>query len=84
MFFEGARIKAIREMILAKDLEARKKALAKLYPYQKGDFAGLFRAMDGFSVTIRLLDAPLHEFLPKEQKDIEELAKELNVSGQNA
>ena len=80
MFFEGARIKAIREMILAKDLEARKKALAKLYPYQKGDFAGLFEAMNGFSVTIRLLDAPLHEFLPKEQKDIEELAKELNVS----
>ncbi len=79
MFFEGARIKAIREMILAKDLEARKKALAKLYPYQKGDFAGLFTAMSGFSVTIRLLDAPLHEFLPKEQKDIEELAKEMNV-----
>jgi len=80
MFFEGARIKAIREMILAKDLEARKKALAKLYPYQKSDFAGLFEAMDGFSVTIRLLDAPLHEFLPREKKDIEELAKEMNVT----
>jgi pyruvate,orthophosphate dikinase len=79
MFFEGARIKAIREMILANDLEARKKALAKLYPYQKGDFAGLFAAMNGLSVTIRLLDAPLHEFLPKEKKDIEELSKEMNV-----
>jgi pyruvate,orthophosphate dikinase len=79
MFFEGARIKAIREMILAGDLEARKKALAKLYPYQKGDFAGLFEAMDGLSVTIRLLDAPLHEFLPKEKKDIEDLAKEMKV-----
>jgi len=80
MFFEGARIKAIREMILASELEARKKALTKLYPYQKGDFAGLFRAMDGLTVTVRLLDAPLHEFLPKEKKDIAELAKELNVS----
>ncbi len=80
MFFEGERIKAIREMILASDLPAREKALAKLYPYQKGDFAGLFRAMDGFAVTVRLLDAPLHEFLPKEKKDIEELAKEMKVS----
>ncbi len=79
MFFEGARIKAVREMILAGDLEARKKALAKLYPYQKGDFAGLFEAMDGLAVTIRLLDAPLHEFLPKEKKDIEELSKEMRV-----
>ena len=79
MFFEGARIKAVREMILAGDLEARKKALAKLYPYQKGDFAGLFEAMDGLAVTIRLLDAPLHEFLPKEKKDIEDLAKEMKV-----
>lgn len=80
MFFEGSRIKAVREMILAGDLDARKKALAKLYPYQKGDFAGLFKAMDGLAVTIRLLDAPLHEFLPKEEKDIIELAKEMNVS----
>ncbi|MFA6227285.1 MAG: pyruvate, phosphate dikinase [Candidatus Paceibacterota bacterium] len=79
MFFEGARIKAVREMILASDLPARQKALAKLAPYQKGDFAGLFRAMDGYSVTIRLLDAPLHEFLPKEKKDIEELSKEMKV-----
>jgi len=79
MFFEGERIKAIREMILSSDLESRKKALAKIAPYQKGDFAGLFRAMDGYSVTIRLLDAPLHEFLPKEKKDIEEISKEMNV-----
>ncbi|MCX6717798.1 MAG: pyruvate, phosphate dikinase [Candidatus Taylorbacteria bacterium] len=79
MFFEGERIKAIREMILAGNLEARKKALSKLYPYQKGDFAGLFREMSGLSVTIRLLDAPLHEFLPKEKKDIEELSKEMKV-----
>ena len=79
MFFEGERIKAVREMILAGDLEARKKALAKIYPYQKGDFAGLFRAMVGNPVTVRLLDAPLHEFLPKEKKDIEELSKEMKV-----
>jgi pyruvate,orthophosphate dikinase len=79
MFFEGDRIKAVREMILAGDLESRKKALAKLLPYQKQDFVGLFRAMDGFPVTVRLLDPPLHEFLPKEKKDIEELAKEMKV-----
>ncbi len=80
MFFEGERIKAIREMILSSDLPSREKALAKIYPYQKGDFAGLFRSMDGYGVTIRLLDAPLHEFLPKEKKDIDELAKEMKVS----
>ncbi|MFA6797173.1 MAG: pyruvate, phosphate dikinase [Candidatus Paceibacterota bacterium] len=79
MFFEGERIKAVREMILAGDLEARKKALAKIYPYQKGDFAGLFRAMEGNPVTVRLLDTPLHEFLPKEKKDIEEFSKEMKV-----
>jgi pyruvate,orthophosphate dikinase len=71
MFFEPDRIKAVREMILAGDLESRKKALAKLLPYQKKDFTELFRAMDGFAVTVRLLDPPLHEFLPKEKKDIE-------------
>jgi pyruvate,orthophosphate dikinase len=80
MFFEGERIKAIREMILSNDLEARKKALAKIYPYQKGDFAGLFEAMDGLPVTVRLLDAPLHEFLPQKSEDIAELSKEMNVS----
>jgi pyruvate, orthophosphate dikinase len=79
MFFEGERIKAIREMILASDLESRQKALAKLAPFQKSDFAGLFKAMNGFAVTVRLLDAPLHEFLPKEKKDIEEIAKEMKV-----
>jgi pyruvate, orthophosphate dikinase len=79
MFFEGDRIKAVREMILSADLEGREKALAKLLPYQKEDFIGLFKAMDGYSVTIRLLDPPLHEFLPKEDKDIYELAREMNV-----
>jgi pyruvate,orthophosphate dikinase len=79
MFFEGNRIKAVREMILASDLPSRKKALAKLLPYQKEDFVELFRTMDGFPVTVRLLDPPLHEFLPKEKKDIEELSKEMKV-----
>jgi pyruvate,orthophosphate dikinase len=79
MFFEGDRIKAVREMILASDLPARQKALAKLLPYQKKDFTELFRTMEGFPVTVRLLDPPLHEFLPKEKKDIEELSKELKV-----
>jgi len=79
MFFEGNRIKAVREMILADNLESRKKALAKLLPYQREDFVELFRTMDGFPVTVRLLDPPLHEFLPKEKKDIEDLAKEMSV-----
>ena len=64
MFFEGKRIDAVREMILADDLEGRKKALAKLLPMQKGDFVGLFKVMNGLPVTIRTLDPPLHEFLP--------------------
>jgi pyruvate, orthophosphate dikinase len=79
MFFEGDRIKAVREMILASDLESRQKALNKLLPYQRNDFVELFRTMAGFPVTVRLLDPPLHEFLPKEKKDIEELSKEMNV-----
>lgn len=79
MFFEGDRIKAVREMILSADVEGRQKALAKLLPYQKEDFIGLFHAMDGYAVTIRLLDPPLHEFLPKEEKDIYELAREVEV-----
>ncbi len=79
MFFEGERIKAVREMILASDVEGRKKALAKLLPYQKKDFIGLFHAMDGYSVTIRLLDPPLHEFLPTAEKDIFDLAREMEV-----
>ncbi|MBW2974121.1 pyruvate, phosphate dikinase, partial [Candidatus Woesearchaeota archaeon] len=80
MFFEGDRIKAVREMILADDLEGRKKALDKLLPMQKGDFKGLFKVMEGLPVIIRLLDPPLHEFLPKEKADIKELAKELDVT----
>ena len=80
MFFEGNRIKAMREMILAENVDTRKKALAKLLPYQKSDFKGLLKEMVGLPVTIRLLDPPLHEFLPKEEKDIIALAKELKVS----
>ncbi len=79
MFFEGERIKAVREMILSEDIGGRKKALAKLLPMQMKDFEGLFEVMEGLPVTIRLLDPPLHEFLPHEEKDIEEIAKEMNV-----
>ena len=64
MFFEGDRIKAMREMILSKDEEGRREALKKLLPMQRQDFEGIFMAMDGFGVTIRLLDPPLHEFVP--------------------
>ncbi|MFC1517155.1 pyruvate, phosphate dikinase [Candidatus Margulisiibacteriota bacterium] len=80
MFFGGDRIKAVREMILSDTAEGRKKALAKLLPMQREDFTGVFKAMQGFPVTIRLLDPPLHEFLPHKDSDIEELAKEMNVS----
>jgi len=79
MFFEGDRIKAVREMILADDLEGRKKALAKLLPYQKDDFYGIFKVMDGRPVTIRLLDPPLHEFLPQEDENQAEMAREMGV-----
>ena len=79
MFFEGDRIKAVRQMILAKDVAGREEALAKLLPYQREDFVGIFRAMDGLPVTIRLLDPPLHEFLPHEDDAIEELAEDMNV-----
>lgn len=82
MFFEADRIAAVREMILAEDLEGREKALAKILPMQKGDFIGIFREMKGLPVTIRLLDPPLHEFLPHEEKDIESLAKTMGVSPQ--
>jgi pyruvate, orthophosphate dikinase len=75
MFFGAERILAIREMILAADAEARRKALAKLLPMQRGDFDGIFRAMDGLPVTIRLLDPPLHEFLPHTEQDMQEMAK---------
>ncbi len=80
MFFEGDRIKAVREMILADDTAGRKKALAKLLPMQKGDFVGIFEAMKGLPVTIRLLDPPLHEFVPHEKPQQEEMAKEMGVS----
>jgi pyruvate,orthophosphate dikinase len=80
MFFEGDRIKAVREMILADTLEGRKRALAKLLPMQKGDFIGIFREMRGLPVTIRLLDPPLHEFLPQTEEDLEELSREMGVS----
>ena len=66
MFFEGNRIDAMREMILAENMEDRKKALAKLLPYQREDFAGIFRELKGLPATIRFLDPPLHEFLPHE------------------
>ncbi len=79
MFFEGERITAVREMIVADTLEDRKLALAKILPFQKEDFIGIFKAMDGFPVTIRTLDPPLHEFLPHEDEQIAELAKDLGV-----
>ena len=80
MFFEGDRIKAIREMIVAKTTEARKAALAKLLPYQQGDFEGIYEVMGELPVTIRLLDPPLHEFLPQEDADIQEIADELGIT----
>jgi pyruvate,orthophosphate dikinase len=79
MFFEGDRIIAVREMILADNLDDRKKALKKLLPYQKKDFIGIFKAMDGLPVTVRLLDPPLHEFLPHEEKNQKEMAKQMKV-----
>lgn len=72
MFFEGSRIKAMREMIVAENVEDRKKALAKILPYQQGDFEGLFETMGERPVTIRFLDPPLHEFLPTKENDIKE------------
>jgi pyruvate,orthophosphate dikinase len=80
MFFEADRLSAMREMILAQDTAGRKKALAKLLPMQRGDFEAIFRAMEGFPVTIRLLDPPLHEFLPKDKGEIEALAKQMGRS----
>ena len=79
MFFEGERIDFMREMILADSSEAREKALAKLKPLQRKDFEGIFREMRGYPVTIRLLDPPLHEFLPHEEAAIDALAKKMNI-----
>ena len=80
MFFEGDRIKAVREMILADNLEGRKKALAKLLPMQREDFYGILKAMEGYGVTIRLLDPPLHEFVPHEEDAQMEMAREMGIS----
>ena len=79
MFFEGDRILAVREMILADDEAGRRKALVKLLPMQRGDFEGLFREMDGLPVTIRLLDPPLHEFIPQDDAGQRVLAQEMHV-----
>ena len=80
MFFEGERIKAVREMILAEDEAGRRTALEKILPFQREDFEGIFEAMDGLPVTIRLLDPPLHEFVPHEEKNQAEMAKEMGIS----
>jgi len=82
MFFDDQKIIAMREMILAKDSEGREKALAKLLPYQKADFKGILEAMDGLPVNIRLLDPPLHEFVPHDLKGQEQMAREMGVSVQ--
>ena len=80
MFFEGERIKAMREMILAKEETERRKALDKLLPYQREDFEGILEAMEGYGVTIRLLDPPLHEFVPHEEANQKEMADEMGIS----
>ncbi|HIW97718.1 MAG TPA: pyruvate, phosphate dikinase [Candidatus Tidjanibacter gallistercoris] len=80
MFFENTRIKAMREMILADDEAGRRVALAKLLPMQRGDFESLFEVMNGYPVTVRLLDPPLHEFVPQDEKGQREMAEEMNVS----
>ena len=80
MFFEGERIKSVREMILAKDETGRRRALAKLLPIQRGDFEGIFKAMEGLPVTIRLLDPPLHEFLPHDDANQREIAIEMGLT----
>ncbi len=80
MFFEGEKIKAMREMILSETAEGRRKALLKILPYQLADFKGIFTAMAGFPVTVRLLDPPLHEFVPHDEKGQREMAVAMNVS----
>ena len=80
MFFEPERIKAVREMIVSETVEQRKAALAKILPMQRGDFEAIYKAMGGLPVTIRLLDPPLHEFLPQEEDDIKELANDMGIS----
>ncbi len=80
MFFEGERIKAMREMILSSTVEGRKRALAKLLPFQRADFEGILEAMEGYGVTIRLLDPPLHEFVPHQLATQKELADEMGIT----
>ena len=80
MFFEGEKIKAMREMILAENVEGRRVALAKILPYQQADFEGIFEAMEGCPVTVRLLDPPLHEFVPHDEKGQQEMAETMGVS----
>lgn len=80
MFFQEERIMAVREMILANDSEGRRDALRKILPFQREDFEGIFEAMDGLPVTVRLLDPPLHEFLPNTEESLMEMAKDLGVS----
>ena len=80
MFFEGDRIRAMREMIVSKTVEARKMALNKLLPYQQSDFEAMYRVLEGRPMTVRYLDPPLHEFLPTREEDIEDLAKEMKIS----
>jgi pyruvate,orthophosphate dikinase len=82
MFFEEDRIDAVREMILAEDAKGRQKALAKLLPYQRRDFVGIFKAMDGLPVTVRLLDPPLHEFLPHTDAEYDALARKTDLDAQ--
>jgi pyruvate,orthophosphate dikinase len=79
MFFEGQRIDAMREMILAENVADRKKALAQLLPYQREDFVGIFKALNGYPATIRFLDPPLHEFLPHEAGAQQDLARKMGV-----
>lgn len=80
MFFDSERIMSVREMIVADNKKKRKKALDKLFPYQKEDFKGIFKVMENKNVTVRLLDPPLHEFLPQNERDIKNLAEELSIS----
>ena len=82
MFFAEDRIMAVREMITAKDVEQRRKALDKILPMQKGDFIGIYEALEGKPVTIRLLDPPLHEFLPNDDEDIKALAQEMGITAE--
>ena len=83
MFFDEKRIISVRQMILSNTEEDRRESLKKLLPYQKSDFFEIFKIMNGFPVTVRLLDPPLHEFLPKTDKDINDIAKELNISNED-